>query len=89
MQLFFVDCENEGELEHSFFDLKMQLVESKALLQTAPKVKLVCYTHEQQLIAIHTRALALGIDLSQVPTALYAHDLHGDLAHHLGTTGGT
>lgn len=37
VQLFFVDLENEQEVEQSFFDLKAQLQESKLSLMQASR----------------------------------------------------
>lgn len=50
VQLFFVDLENEQEVDQSFFDMKSQLQESKLPADVGLKTKLVFYSREYNLL---------------------------------------
>lgn len=84
IRIYFVDLDLEGEVEQSFLELKVQVMECMSSITVAPKVKLVFYAQECHFVDVIARAKSFGIDISLISSAIYSPDLHEDLAQHLG-----
>lgn len=81
--MIFANVEIPDELENSLMDLKFHVVES-ILFWYSDKTKIIFLGYESDLLKLIDKASQLGIDMKQVPFAIYSPSLNDDLALFLG-----